>query len=111
MKKQDLTKIALMGIAGGLILMGQTEAETTNQLGDGIQIARGGCGTACGSHDNNYRAHRNRRYGGPLAEGNNCSSPGGCNQDGRYEGTHNENENRTRNNKGRGSCNSRGGCS
>ena len=86
MKKIDLSKIALMGIAGGLILSGESDAASFNQqtqLNDGVEIARAGCLGRC---PGSYKSHRNRRFGGPLAdahgeEGNgetSCSASGSC---------------------------------
>lgn len=61
MKKYDMKKLALLGLASGLIVSGQASAEANFAGGElkGTQIARGGCGSKCGS-----QSTRDRRYNG-----------------------------------------------
>lgn len=50
MKKQDWKKMALMGLASGLVFSGDVSASSLlSTQSNGVQMARGGCGSKCGS--------------------------------------------------------------
>ncbi|GAB4233274.1 MAG: hypothetical protein Tsb0021_12200 [Chlamydiales bacterium] len=67
MKNYNLVKLALMGLASGLIFSGQASAEETEDIirrNEGTELARGGCGAGCGGGGGNtYQSSmRDRRY-------------------------------------------------
>lgn len=114
MDKKDLTKIALMGVASGLILGGQAEAnETTPNIEVNTIIAKGGCGSKCGSSNNT--SHRNRRYNPTQSEQGSCAGKGGCGagMDGTSDGnTDNDGQPHNMNGqpKTQGNCSGNGQC-
>ncbi len=130
MKKRDfsksrLTKLALMGMAAGLVVSGEAGADTshfipgneTNQ-----QMAKGGCPQKCRPHADNTNNGRTRRYNGDYDNANGNYSQTNYNYSNGHDQNHDngnndqnhdnsdnqyqnhDNSNNNNNGKDRGSC-------
>lgn len=83
--KINIAKLALMGLASGLMVSGQAFADDIEEIRlpeEETQMARGGCGNGCGGQGQNDNV-RSRRYNNPYrnsadAHGS-CSAKSSCN--------------------------------
>lgn len=95
MKKSNLKKLALLGLASGLVVSTQASAEvTTGEMTKGTQMARSNCGSGCGSKSQ------------PVADAS-CSHShpyGGDNWNNGYEGGYTSYEQPYYGGQGQGSC-------
>ncbi|MBA3956959.1 MAG: hypothetical protein H0X51_00995 [Parachlamydiaceae bacterium] len=86
MSKPNFKKVALMGMASGMLLASQTLAAHS---GSGTTVAAGSCGSKCGGSN---RSTNTRDYTGPTSHG--C---GGASSNSTGCGGHNRNGGNTRN--------------
>lgn len=122
MKKRNMAKLALMGLASGLLFSGQASADevpTDLNLSDGSsEMARGKCGSS-GCSQAYQPSSRDRRYGNPTNQnmnkkGNSCGSCNGENNNGKNGKMNGEHcgamDNNGKNGEMKGSCKGPGGC-
>jgi hypothetical protein len=128
MKKRDLsksklTKIALMGLAAGLIVAGQASADSSQIVGKNSlnqQMARGGCANSCNGNNGcngngkcNGKKNNNNRRTNILRNGNNNNNNnnnGNGNNNNNDNNNGNGNGNNNNNDNDKAACGGPGGC-